>query len=222
MTRGFVIRGGRIHGRIGEDERHLLQGLCSAVIELLQTRDPGQDGTEPDPLAVLVGWQEDPGEPHDLALKWLLPSGITQPHDAEDSQEKADAAADAAAEWRRLSESTVRQGKVATLRAAALLLEPVELNLEANQAEILAKALNSIRLTLAARIGLDSPEAMDTVFGQAEGAAEDPAARDASDHDAENESLLALFRLVAAIHDSLVMAMLELLDLEPDPGEGAR
>ncbi|MCW1248745.1 DUF2017 domain-containing protein [Acaricomes phytoseiuli] len=194
----FVLSGDRIVGAIGAPERQLLQQLLGSVAGMLEADDAGAA----DPLAELVGWDDEAQVPVDPALRRLLPDGV---HDDEE----------AALEFRRFTERSLRQGKVSALKAAAVMLESRELQLSREQAEILVRALNDIRLVLAERLDLYAS------------AADSDAAPSALDPEAtERDGLSQLYYFVTFVHGRLVLALLEMLrrdaDTDPDtPDTGA-
>lgn len=144
MATAFRRRGPRVVGRMDADE-------VAVVLHALRlTRDfvaPERDGTG-DPFLDLIGGlgenDPDPEEPSDPALRRLLP-----PAHRTDAEQ--------AAEFRRLTEHTLRSRKAATLSAAILALEQVDppaVSLDADQARALTMALTDVRLILGERLGL--------------------------------------------------------------------
>ncbi|WP_109474775.1 DUF2017 domain-containing protein [Ornithinimicrobium cavernae] len=139
-------------------------GEVAVVLHLLRlTRDfvaPEREATG-DPFLDLVaglGGTADPQEPSDPALRRLLP-----PAHRTDSEQ--------AAEFRRLTEHTLRSRKAANLATAITALaealpedgdhepdEPVQLALDADQARALTMALTDIRLILGERLGMTTEE----------------------------------------------------------------
>ncbi|WP_150460029.1 DUF2017 family protein [Nesterenkonia ebinurensis] len=79
--------------------------------------------------------------PSDPALARLLPEASSDPEEA--------------AQFRRLAESSLRESKIADLRAARLALESDPVTLTEEQAPVFGRALNDVRLTLAARLGIE-------------------------------------------------------------------
>lgn len=189
----FVISDGRLVGRIGGAERELLQQLLASVAGMLEI-DYGQAA---DPLADLVGWDEQARVPKDPALRRLLPDGVRD--DAE-----------TALEFRRLSERSLRQGKASALKAAAVLLESSELRLSRDQAEILARAFNDVRLVLAERLHLHTAEDVEKFYERVERLNSVSPEVEEIERAAE-DGLMQLYRFITYLHGRLVTAMLELL-----------
>lgn len=206
MSREFIIAQDSIVGGIGETERRLFQSIFASVIAMLE---PAEDATA-DPLEALVGWEQEVSRPEDPALRRLLPDGVS-----EDPEE--------ALELRRLTERSVRQSKVGALRAASLMFDSEELRLSLEQAELLARALNDVRLVLAERLSLHSAEAVEKL-------AEEPLDSESeatAETESEDDMLGVIFRFASALHGALVHAMLRLRQMQfageqPDrPGSGA-
>jgi hypothetical protein len=153
VARGFKRKGERYVARLDEAERTVVVGLLS------QTRDfvapPEAAGTD-DALEDLVGsWSapDDLGslESRDPALERLLPNANRQDDEA-------------AAEFRRLTERTLRERKVAHLSTAIEALSTVEgdrVALDRGQAQALAIGLTDVRLVLGERLGLRTDEDAD-------------------------------------------------------------
>lgn len=132
---------------------HLLR-LTHAFVapERAETGDPFQD------LVAGLGGPVDPEEPSDPALRRLLPPA----HHTDTEQ---------AAEFRRLTEHSLRSRKAANLATAITALsealptggdhtpeETVKLALDPRQARALAMALTDIRLILGERLGMRTEE----------------------------------------------------------------
>jgi hypothetical protein len=155
VAHAFRPKGARIVGRMDPDE-------LAIVIHLLTlTRDfvaPEHEGTGDPFLDLIAGLGEsdpDPTEPSDPALRRLLP-----PAHRTDAEQ--------AAEFRRLTEHTLRQRKAATLSTAIAALEsaePPKVSLDADQARALSVALTDVRLILGERLGLRTDEDADRVHG---------------------------------------------------------
>lgn len=140
MARGFKRTRKGIVGRFEAPEVRLLQKLFSDVAETLAPEPRDTD----DPLEALVGWDEDVAEPTDPALRRLLPTASSDPEQA--------------AEFRRLTDRSLRERRIAALRASSLALESDPVVLTTEQAQDVARALNDVRLVLASRLGIDSPQ----------------------------------------------------------------
>lgn len=148
MATGFRRKGSRIVGKMDADE-------IAVVTQLLTlTRDfvaPEREGTGDPFLDLIAGLGEsdpDPSEPEDPALLRLLP-----PAHRTDTEQ--------AAEFRRLTEHTLRTRKAATLSAAIAALQevkPPSVILDRDQAHALAVGLTDVRLILGERLGLKTDE----------------------------------------------------------------
>jgi hypothetical protein len=102
------------------------------------------DAPDPDPLAALVGLADEPVvAPQDPAMRRLLP-------DAYDD-------ADAAAEFRGLTDAELRRGKSVALDRLAADLDGADAAIELtdDDADTWLSALNDIRLVLGVRLDID-------------------------------------------------------------------
>ncbi|HEX6514688.1 MAG TPA: DUF2017 domain-containing protein [Nocardioidaceae bacterium] len=154
MTEGFEPRrGGGAVATFSGFEADLLRSLASQLVELLRNEvaTPGSD----DPLEDMLDFTGPTSEPEDPVLARLFPTAY--PHDEE-----------AAGEFRRFTEGTLRDGKargatmiIETLREAGLPEELEEnglvVDVELSQPDALAwmKSLTDIRLALATRLGVE-------------------------------------------------------------------
>lgn len=185
MARAFRATTRGYRADLNGQERRLISRLCGDVITLLeqraeQVRDAaestgqGTDSSAPqapesasetDEFAHFRRELADLGieeaapqalpEPQDGVVARLLPSGVEDPEES--------------AEFRRLTESSLRQGKISDLRTARMLLEQESLVLTEDQAVIFGRALNDVRLTLAVRLGVETEhdaEALHRATGQ--------------------------------------------------------
>ncbi|MEA5456129.1 DUF2017 domain-containing protein [Sinomonas sp. JGH33] len=141
MAEPFTYGRRGISGRFEDAERELLRGLFRDVVALLEPHDAPDE----DPLAALVGITPDAEEPEDPALKRLLPN--VSKDDGE-----------AAREFRRFTERSLRESKAGALRAAAMGLEARDVLLDDAAAAHWATALTDVRLVLAERLGIHSEE----------------------------------------------------------------
>jgi hypothetical protein len=143
-------------------EAHLLASLAGQVIELLRDRN-GADESDADPLAAQIGMGGPSLPPEDPVLQRLLPDAYRD--DAED-----------AGEFRRFTERGLTSSKVhnAELLIGSLIDggltfgelpdeddDPVEIELNPEQAQAWLRSLTDIRLSLAVRLGIETDE--DTV-----------------------------------------------------------
>jgi hypothetical protein len=212
-VRGFRrTLSGRIVARIGGVERELLASLAGEVETLVA---PTPIDADADPLATLVGIDADAVSPTDPALARLLP-------DAYGEEEPG-----AAAEFRRFTERSLREGKVAAARTIVATLERSgdKVTLSAGEAQAWLGGLNDIRLALGSRLELDNDpegtEARIMLLGE-RATAFDPGATDAANEDAiAAASELATFQiydLLTYLQETLVHAvMTSAADHDPAP-----
>ncbi len=124
----------------------LIANLARQLVELLSDGEAVRPSGG-DPLEAMLAFDSPRDEPADPALLRLLPSAHRD--DAE-----------AAAEFRRFTESGLRAGKISDARLLVSMLEgageespdDLELELDAQQARAWMRCLNDLRLTLAARL----------------------------------------------------------------------
>ena len=131
--------GGRIVWRTDETERTIMAGVVGQLVELVE---PEHDPHE-DPLARLVGIDPEAERPDDDALARLFP-------DAYDDDE-------ASAEFRRFTERSLREGKVANARTVldSLARSGDKVTLSDADAQAWLGTLNDLRLTLGSRLGIE-------------------------------------------------------------------
>lgn len=157
MATEFRRKGQRVVATMEPEE-------LEVVVQLLTlTRDfvaPERDASG-DPFLDLVagmGGSADPSEPEDPALRRLLPpASRTDPEQA--------------AEFRRLTEHTLRQRKAATLSTAIEALtaaDPPKVDLDLDQARALSVGLTDVRLVLGERLGLRTDEDSDRLHERLE------------------------------------------------------
>ena len=140
---------GRIVLRVDDVEKGLLSMLLGQLIEFV-----APDSAAPeDPLARLVGIDPDAQSPDDPALARLFPDAYRD--DAE-----------AAAEFRRFTERSLRETKVAQATTALSTLQRSgeKVTLSAEEAASWLGALTDIRLTLGSRLGI-SEESLEELAG---------------------------------------------------------
>jgi hypothetical protein len=165
MARAFRRRGGGATVRyvtvLDAEEREIVADLMDQVRALLEPPDAADHGD--DEFGGIVAGMDlgeesgAPGAPgaddeRDPALDRLLPSG-----NREDSE--------AAAEYRRLTETSLRRRKSDALRAAAAALrgERDKVSLDAAGARSFVAALTDVRLVLGERLNLRSDEDLDVL-----------------------------------------------------------
>ncbi len=170
MARGFKKKDGRYVARLDAVERGLVVGLMEQVRELVapEQEDAGDGGDDFDSIVAGLGGigqgvslsaadqarddlprlEGDAPEPRDPALDRIFPTANRQ-----DEQ--------AAAEFRRLTEETLRARKTANLDTALAALSGVEeqrVALDRAQAVALVVALTDVRLVLGERLGLKADD----------------------------------------------------------------
>jgi len=150
---GFRATSSGVTARFGAGQAGIIRNLVSQVAELLgadpEQRDPKPAGADPglpaDAAALEAELQltDAATPPADPALARLLPDAYTG-----DSQ--------AAAEFRRYTESGLRSAKVAAARTvlATLPARGGRIRLSAADAQTWLRALNDVRLALSVRLGV--------------------------------------------------------------------
>ena len=129
---------GRVVLRVDEVEKGLLLMLLDQLAEFVAPDEPDPDA---DPLERLVGMDGAVDEPDDPALARLLPSAYTDDDEA-------------AADFRRFTERSLREGKVANARTArdTLVRSGEKVVLNADEARAWLGALTDVRLALGTRL----------------------------------------------------------------------
>lgn len=185
MAHGFKSTRRGITGSLEDAERELLGKLFHDVASMVEP----ETAPDADPLAALVGIDPDASVPEDTAVRRLLPDAV----DGDD---------DASLEFRRLTERGLREQKSAGLRAAQLMIESDPIQLDPEQATILSKAINDVRLVLADRLNIVTDEDATRLHGVTDWA-------EATDL----ESYLALvYNFLTWLQDTLMQALLRALD----------
>jgi Domain of unknown function (DUF2017) len=149
-------RGGGVSAAFHQVEIELMRSLVDQLVELVQARDPR---LADDPLAAALGFGEDPSRPTDPVVLRLLPDGYRDDDDA-------------ATEFRRFTERSLREAKVdsaatmlASLEAVGVPAdsakedvskrEKIRLRLDRTQAEAWLRTLTDLRLALGTRLGVE-------------------------------------------------------------------
>ncbi|MGN6781020.1 MAG: DUF2017 domain-containing protein [Marmoricola sp.] len=148
-------RSGRCLATFAAVEGDLLRSLAGQLVELLRNGE-AQPGAV-DPFEALLDFSGPTTVPEDPVLQRLLPTAYLDDDDA-------------AADFRRFTERTLRSGKadaaglvIDTLEEAGLPDEPVEglfVDVELDEAEALTwlRCLTDMRLALATRLGIEDDE----------------------------------------------------------------
>ncbi len=136
----------------------LLASLAAQLVELLSDGEPA--GKAADPLEEIVGMDGPREVPDDPALRRLLPDGVRDDEEA-------------AAEFRRFTERSLRRSKIAdamVVLAGVRATDPdfsgevegeaadIELELGPDQARAWMRCLTDMRLTLAERLGVEAED----------------------------------------------------------------
>lgn len=183
MAHGFKRTRKAIVARFEPAEVALLQKLFSDVATTLEPEtDPEQD-----PLEAMLGLDEHVTEPEDPALRRLLPAASSDP--------------ERAAEFRRLTDRSLRERKVGALRASSLALESDPVTLDVAQAQDFARSLNDVRLVLATRLGISDEGAAERVAQHVDFAG----VTDVEDY------MAVVYNFVSWLQDTLLDALLKTL-----------
>lgn len=198
MARGFSRRGERFVAKLDEGERSLVVGLLSQTRDLIA---PPEVPESDDPFEDLVRSWEAPDDPGDLdegtgqrdpALDRLLPTANKQDDEA-------------AAEFRRLTERTLRERKVAHLSTAIAALEEADgpkVSLDRGQAQALAIGLTDVRLVLGERLGLRTDEDAEELHRRLAAGSDDDVPDDAF-------LLAAYYDFLTWLQESVTLALMD-------------
>ncbi|MBN6055956.1 DUF2017 domain-containing protein [Nonomuraea sp. RK-328] len=132
MSSGFSSKGGVVVAEFEAPEVAILRSLVELVLGLVE---PGETGDDPLERALGIGAGEAPSDP---VLARLFPSAYEDTDDA--------------AEFRRYTEATLRDGKRADARTMLDTARPGRTELTPEQAQAWLRALNDVRLTLGVRL----------------------------------------------------------------------
>ena len=152
--RGFRVSSKAIELRLDDIEREVLADLLGQLIDLIA---PEPQPTEQDPLAQLVGIAEHAPRPVDPAVLRLLPDAYRD----DDS---------ASADFRRFTEQSLREEKVARARTALDTLDRVtgkqRIVMTRDEGQAWLLALNDLRLAMGTRLGLTQEDADEEATGE--------------------------------------------------------
>ena len=142
-TQGFKRHGDHSYiAQFSDSEKEVLLNLCEQIIELLAERtDHGHD----DPLAAMVGITSHDSPPEDEVLHRLLPNAYADSVDA--------------SEFRRYTESTLRQKKQAHAISMRIHLKSSDdgtVDLDHENANAWLGAINDIRLAIGVRLKVEN------------------------------------------------------------------
>lgn len=219
MARAFRATTRGYKADLETHERRLISHLCADVITLLQQRGKEVDGD------TAATDQQDEFEHFRRELAGLgaqyleneqeqaendddAQPGLEPPTDEVLARLLPDAAEDAdeAAQLRRLSESSLRESKISDLQTARMALESDPVILTEEQAPVFGRAINDVRLTLAARLGIeteDDAEKVHNIAGQGKAATTD-------------EFMAELYAFTTWLQETLFSAMLDVMPEEQD------
>jgi hypothetical protein len=203
MARGFRRKGSgprtRYVAQLDPLERATVAGLMDQVHELLDPAAPAPEGGD-DFASIVAGLgmgvtvaaedqaDLDPDDAErDPALDRLLPTANRQDDEV-------------AAEFRRLTETGLRQRKAAALESSAELLRGDDkLRLDDGEAQAFLKALTDVRLVLGERMGLRTDDDVDGLEASA----------DALDPDDPLLYALAVYDFLTWLQETLASSMLD-------------
>jgi hypothetical protein len=203
MARGFRRKGSgprtRYVAQLDPLERATVAGLMDQVHELLDPAAPAPEGGD-DFASIVAGLgmgvtvaaedqaDLDPDDAErDPALDRLLPTANRQDDEV-------------AAEFRRLTETGLRQRKAAALESSAELLRGDDkLRLDDGEAQAFLKALTDVRLVLGERMGLRTDDDVDVLEASA----------DALDPDDPLLYALAVYDFLTWLQETLASSMLD-------------
>lgn len=201
MARAFRRNGHRFVARLDEVEREVVVGLFRQTHDFIAPVPREPTGDPFDDLVARLGMPRikdmkdlgDPGadDPHvleDPALERLLPSA-----------HREDPAL--AAEFRRLTQHGLREGKAANLAtaiSALLAADGDKVKLDQEQAEAMVVALTDVRLLLGERLGLQTDEDADALQDRLEAASPDD----------RQLGLAAYYDFMTWLQESLIQALM--------------
>jgi hypothetical protein len=202
MARGFRRKGSgprtRYVAQLDPLERATVAGLMEQVHELLDPAAPAPEGDDFASIVAGLGMgvtvaaedqaDLDPDDAErDPALDRLLPTANRQDDEV-------------AAEFRRLTETGLRQRKAAALESSAELLRGDDkLRLDDGEAQAFLKALTDVRLVLGERMGLRTDDDVDVLEASA----------DALDPDDPLLYALAVYDFLTWLQETLASSMLD-------------
>ncbi|MGH3586497.1 MAG: DUF2017 domain-containing protein [Pseudonocardia sp.] len=154
MSEGFVPRPNGVMAAFSGFEADLLRSLASQLVELLRNEVAAPTSSN-DPLEDLLDFSGPTTEPEDPVLARLFPTAYPEDEDA-------------AGEFRRFTEGTLRDGKA---RSAVMIIEMLEdaglppeleedglwidVELDLPTAQAWMRSFTDIRLALATRLGVE-------------------------------------------------------------------
>jgi hypothetical protein len=217
-VKAFEVRGDAAVAELDDEERMVVARIVADVGLLLggeafgmeersipDRLDPGEDVER-----YLRGLEESLAEPGDPAVLRLLPNA------APTDREVAD-------EFRRLTESELRDLKIARLRTMweQLSEDGPEWEVSVEDALPTASALTDVRLVLASRLSLDTDDDAERLHTEIELAAHAMSSDDGHEWDIDPERvwLGMLYQALTWLQDSLVTAMVDAEAAQGEPHE---
>jgi len=199
VARAFRRKGARFVARLDDGEREVVVGLLEQTYEFLAPEPHEATGDPFEDLVARLGLprlgdsgqeaaRAAPRAPRDPALDRLLPSAHR------DDPELA-------AEFRRLTEHGLREGKAANLAtaiSAVLDADEDKVRLDKDQAQAMVIALTDVRLLLGERLGLRTDEDADALQDRIE----------AADEDDPQLFLAAYYDFLTWLQESLIQALM--------------
>jgi hypothetical protein len=199
VARAFRRKGGRFVARLDEDEREVVVGLLEQTRQFLAPVPRASTGDPFDDLVARLGMprlkdldglaDQLSQMPRDPALDRLLPSA-----------HRDDPAL--AAEFRRLTEHGLREGKAANLSVGIQAIVDADGDkvwLDREQAQAMVVALTDVRLLLGERLGLRTDEDADALQDRLE---------EASEEDPQLH-LAAAYDFMTWFQETLIQALME-------------
>lgn len=203
--RGFVAVGRHYVAMLDAVERRILAAAVADTAELLGVRlqessgPSSATGTGPDdPLTGLTWGSGEPSVPSDPAVARLLPAASRDD--------------ELATEFRRLTDADLRRTKVENLRVVwtGLRGRPGSLPVPRDDAPRWAAALSDVRLVLATRLGIETDEDAENVYGLAAGEGHGGTTDDEDGPaDELRQAMATLYAVLTWLQESLVTALLD-------------
>ncbi|WP_421082900.1 DUF2017 domain-containing protein [Rothia nasimurium] len=189
MAKPFTYTPRGITAKFTSEEVSILTRLFEDVA---LTLEPDQD-PEADPLAAMVGISENASVPTDPAVARMLPV-------ASDDPEVAD-------EYRRYTDLSLRQAKIAHLSMAALDVQAGTVHLNTEHARAWAGALNDVRLTLGSRLNIANADDAERISQH----------RDWDSVETTEDYMGLIYNFLTWLQDSLMEALTHSLEAEESP-----
>lgn len=191
MARAFRLSddGRQVDGRLDADERELISTVLRQVRTLVVTMDPPLPESTGDDLEDSLAFLSvEPQPQSDPALQRLFPDAMREDRSAAD-------------DFRRITETSLRQRKVQGIDAALAALDAVtarsKVSFTPAEARALTVALTDVRLVLGARLGLQTDDDHERLVTLA----------DAGSLDDQTEHGLRLYEFLTWLQESLAESL---------------